>query len=326
MYNVIVLSDDEYNQINFLKEFGLYDNPNSSLCVYHPNTHDPVQLFRPDIFGLMTQDPKLDSFTRLKDGITITLHQKNINNNIVARIKEIVAANKNKPLMIIIEGEQSDDPAINIIRKECGIEHHAVFFIDTNYINKPGTCIIETRESILTGGNKYLASKNAKEWFKKQLEKTKNRINIKKTNSESDTKQVTSVNIPFETMAQQFEECRMSLALWDHYGRLKIVYYSLKKYGYNETINPDGWLCTNWRKYKTSVGHGRLWHYTLTRFWTKILYDLMITKKYKTFHDMYTLNRYIQNGKLFEKYYTKDILFTDHARANWVTPNLRSFN
>ena len=122
-------------------------------------------------------------------------------------------------------------------------------------------------------------------------------------------------------MAFQFERCKMNLNLWDHYGRLRIVHYSLMKYGFANTIDPNGWLCKNWKKYKTSIGHGNLWHYTLTRFWATILYCLQSKNKYSTFSELYEKNPEVQNGSLFKEYYLDDIVFTTNARNNWVSPN-----
>ncbi len=83
-------------------------------------------------------------------------------------------------------------------------------------------------------------------------------------------------------------------------------------------------LCTNWKKYKTSIGHGNLWHYTLTRFWANVLYNLQKNYHYKTFKELYDSHPNIQIGSMFNEYYSEDVLFTDYARHNWVSPNLKN--
>lgn len=108
----------------------------------------------------------------------------------------------------------------------------------------------------------------------------------------------------------------------DHYGRLKIVDYAIMTYGYKGAIDSNGWLCTNWKKYKKSIGHGNLWNYSLTRFWINILYNLQVKNNYKSFDELYTNNSIIHNGKLFQQYYSNDVLFSDNAKNNWVPPNL----
>ena len=123
-------------------------------------------------------------------------------------------------------------------------------------------------------------------------------------------------------MAQQFQSGTMPLHIWDHYGRLRIVDYSLMKYGYANTIDPNGWLCKHWKSYKTTIGHGDLWHYSLTRFWINIIYNLQTKNKYKTFDELYKNNPNIHTGSLFKKYYSDDVIFTPKARNEWVQPNL----
>src|SRR5438046_9672841 len=99
-------------------------------------------------------------------------------------------------------------------------------------------------------------------------------------------KKATSTNIPIQLLAKEFQDCTLKLDLWNHYGRLRIVYYSLINYGFKNSIDQNGWLCKNWIKYKTSIGHGNLWHYTLTRFWINILYNLLVKNKYKNFNEL----------------------------------------
>lgn len=42
---------------------------------------------------------------------------------------------------------------------------------------------------------------------------------------------------------------------------------------------------------------------------------------YKNFNELYTKNEFIHKGKLFQKYYTNEVLFSDKARNSWVSPN-----
>ena len=135
----------------------------------------------------------------------------------------------------------------------------------------------------------------------------------------------TSRTIDINEMAKQFQDGTLPMAMWDHYGRLRIVHYALMRFGYKAASDPDGWLCSSWRAYKTSINHGHLWHYTLTRFWMTILYDLQNKYKYQSFMELYDANPQIHNGGFFKFYYTDDVLFTPYARFNWVYPNLRNF-
>ena len=205
-----------------------------------------------------------------------------INDTILERINTIVHNSPFTPIAIILNTSHKNSYQLDSFTKV----NHRQLFINNNFY--------------------------AKEWFNNTIITT----NVAKSQIV-----LTSINIPIQEMAKQFQDCTMPLKLWDHYGRLRIVYYAIMKYGFDNAINSNGWLCTNWFKYKTSIGHGNLWHYTLTRFWACILYSLQLRGKYNNFADLYEANPFIHNGSLFKEYYTDDVLFTAYARNNWVPPN-----
>ena len=123
-------------------------------------------------------------------------------------------------------------------------------------------------------------------------------------------------------MVTQFENSSLPLTIWDHYGRLRIVNHYLEKYGYQRTSDIDGPLCVAWKKYKTSVGHEKLWNYTLTRFWINVLYSLHKKEPYLTFAQIYERYTDIQFGSFFKKYYSDDVIFSQLAKNTWIEPNL----
>ncbi len=135
---------------------------------------------------------------------------------------------------------------------------------------------------------------------------------------------LSSRSISTKELVILFEKCKLPLELWDHYGRLRIVSYAITKYGFQKAFEQDSWLCMVWKKYKTSIGHGHLWHYTLTRFWGNIIYNLHKKGIYSSFDELYDKNPEIHFGKLFQKYYTNDVLFSKDARNHWVPPNLKN--
>ena len=132
----------------------------------------------------------------------------------------------------------------------------------------------------------------------------------------------TSRTIPMKLMAKKFDDCKLELELWDHFGQLKLVDYAIGTYGYVNTMDPNGWLCITWKRYIKSIGHGHLWNYTLIRFWTKILYTLQVENQYETFAELYNNNPQIHNRRFFQHYYSNDVIFSPRARTHWVLPNL----
>jgi hypothetical protein len=135
-------------------------------------------------------------------------------------------------------------------------------------------------------------------------------------------------------LVAQFEARTLPIAAWDHAARLRIVAHSLAARGYEDTIRPDGWLCTAWRAYKASIGHGHLWNYSLTRMWAELLWSVMpvvaasATASGKEleggigFDALWHAHPWMRNGSLHKQYYSAAALFTPAARTGWVRPDL----
>ena len=346
--NVIVLTNNESKQFNFLRLLGyenIYQAPTMCMIV------TPTKFFNYQIFNLLNNDPKLTNYIKSRDGIIILIDQ--MNDQIVFQITNIINKNSNQPILIVFEhGKEYPYTLKHLIKSplhkyihirenideldgtqkyvktndEKKIIKPIIKLLDTKLLDTKllDTKLLDTKllDTKLLD-TKLLDTKpidvKVKEWFNNALKKT-NPMRISNTPQSISTDRYTESTIPIKQMANEFEQCTLPLEMWNHYGRLKIVYYSLCKYGFTDTINPNEWLCTNWIKYKTSIGHGNLWHYTLTRFWASIIYKLM--QSYKNFNDLYTNNPEIQSGQYFKKFYTDSILFTPYAKTNWVPPNL----
>ncbi len=64
--------------------------------------------------------------------------------------------------------------------------------------------------------------------------------------------------LELQELVKQFVNCELSIENWSHINRLRLVYFSLKNFGYDKTINQSEWLCICWNKYKNTIGHGHL--------------------------------------------------------------------
>ena len=155
------------------------------------------------------------------------------------------------------------------------------------------------------------------DWFNGKL------LNLKESTQKIEPNIKT--NLSLDDLAINFVNTTLPIVDWDHRNRLRIVYYSLCNVGLEKTMNPNGWLCTNWRKYKTSIGHGHLWNYTLTMFYAKLIYKNMF-EHYSIipFDELYNKEKYLQNARLFNEYYSNELLFTPFSKENWVEPNLKA--
>jgi len=122
-----------------------------------------------------------------------------------------------------------------------------------------------------------------------------------------------------QQVLEQFEAATLPLELWNNYGRLYVVWAAMNKTGYEDCLNKNGWLCTHWKRYKESVGHGEKWHYTLTTFWVRIIHS--VYDQSTSFRELYQTNADLQNGALWKRYYSEKTLMSDAARNDWVEPD-----
>jgi len=316
--SAILLMDNENRFNTFAKDLGM-SVQNPQMCMYQK----PTKLYSFQTFGLYTKNNKLSDFIKTKDGIIILVDHSKVTSNTIQRIDEIVKECPDIPILIVVDKEESYSRFSDNLRGSWDrdtilkqMEERNKKMEEANKLSNK----LEMAFSRFTNVDhrKFFFVNSAgsyepKEWFNTIIQKPRQ---IK-------TPQLTSINISSSELANRFEEGNLPLSIWDHYGRLRIVHYSIMKYGFKNTIDQNGWLCKNWREYKTSIGHGKLWHYTLTRFWMNVLYNLQKKYNYKSFNELYNNHPNIQKGGLFKEYYSNDVLFTDYARNNWVKPNLK---
>jgi hypothetical protein len=303
-FQVVIMMDDEKRHSYILDSLnGEPYRDLSTLCSMPMPTNTDFTYKR---YGLTSEDDKLTKFAHSRDGIIFLLDAKKYNIKFEQRIKHIaVTCPKKIPIMIYIENGVDNKYNFNDIS-----------------INKFIKCFIdETSVSV------YSSATKANDWFVTNM----NTINVTEIPSKSPeikTLPKLSELIKSESdkmvieKVRQFLDCTLPLEEWDHKTRLMIVYYSLRKYGLLNSLDKTGWLCTSWKTYKESIGHGELWHYTLTCFWVRIINKSM--SQYPDFESLYVNNKDLQSGRLFTQYYTNEVLFTDLARNSWVAPNIKS--
>jgi hypothetical protein len=304
MKRVVILQDDETNNHSqYLDDLGMCNDPYKYLCrslTFEESQHRKKILSSPRVFtferfGLFTVDSKLDDYICKMDGIMIILNHMKFTQQTMDRIIEVIRLVPYKPVLFAFETFHSSE-----------LETIEPLFRN---LTKNGS-----RRLI------WLGDDNGKEWFRKVLSELPSSSSSKDVNESSRTMSIGK-------MVEQFVKMTLPLNIWDHYGRLRMVHYSLVTKGYEDSVNPFGWLCTHWKQYKTSVGHENLWHYTMTRFWTEYLYAYM-KKAPETFNvvkfdDFYNMYPELQDGKLTKKYYSNDVLFSPVARTTWIPPHLQ---
>jgi len=305
---VIVLVDNESKKHYVHMNLGDIEiKPSPYMCAV--SQFPKIQkVFRYETFKLDVDDIKLTNYVNAKDGIMIFCNYKKWDN----KLDMILNNNKDKPIFVLLQKNDGyglktfTDTIRNFYNKHSrknleiyGFDYDRYKLFDPkNLLHNSGMTIDMAKDNF----TKMMMGVNRKEFA------------------------VTSRTVDAKEMMDSFENCTMDMRLWDHFGRIKMVYLSLKVKGYIDTINTNGWLCTNWRKYKTSIGHGDLWNYSLTRMWVEIIKvavdrypDWTIAKIFDTF-------KILHKGSLFKEFYKSETIFSFKARREWVEPDLKSLD
>lgn len=322
MKKVIVLMDDENRQSDYINNISFGKDPFLSTMCRMPTEAElkNQKKFIYEVFGLNTNDIKLDNFLLKHDGIIIAIETNIFKNNtstIMTQLKKITEKYSKIPIQIVFEHEQSEEfEIVKNIKYLCNkylvLSKVHKYFI-TQYQKNTGSLIEDRSVKMYFYNTNYDTYLDLDMWFNKML------YNENKQHITIETNELSSKTIQALQLMDQFYNATLPIHLWDHYGRLRVVWCSIIKFGFEKTIDKNGWLCNSWKKYKTSIGHGDKWNYTLTRFWVNILYGIQQTNKYYTFDELYINNPKIHSGKLFMDYYGNEI-FSEEAKNNWIQP------
>lgn len=285
---VTLLVEDETKEYSFD-----IPSPSRMLC----RTRTPMEIasekkdlesvkFNYERFGLFTKDPKLDNFLSECDGVIVVLSYVTLAKD-PDRVNRRLQQIRCRPLLVMIRG--------------CPTEH--IPYITST---SPNFIVEYDYESDSKLEVSYTFAKM---------------IGTLKSMSLSASTLASSINISSTDLMSHFEDATLPLSTWDHYGRLRVVYLALKYHGYKDTIDPSGWLCTNWKKYKTTVGHGHLWNYSLTRFWVELISHARVCcGNAGGFKTIWKNNPAFHNGSLHKGFYT-DVIYSEQAKKQWVPPD-----
>jgi hypothetical protein len=282
--NVIVLADNKNYSRDFLKCLGM-SSGSPFLCILHIHT----KMFTFQIYGLDEEDSKIFSHVKTNAGLVIIVTKDNYF-KLFERIKLYVSNISHIPILIVIENlsnlEQVDKISKANVRYEFG--------------SQMGEQVSPSHYIQTGAGYKNMQWFNSCVLAFKPLPK-----NI----------------LGLEELVKQFVDCELSIENWSHFNRLRLVYFSLKNFGYDKTIDQSGWLCVSWNKYKNTIGHSHLWNYTLTKFWIDQIFSLMLKNQSMDFAQLYAEYKFLSDGNLHKKYYSNEVLFSDKARIQWVSPD-----
>lgn len=284
--NVVVLADNKNYSREFLKCLGM-STGSPWLCT----RHIPTKMFTFQIYGLEESDEKIFNHVKTNAGLIIITKYEEYQR--LSKQIEFYCMNiSHIPILIILENcPKLDINELDLANKvnKSNVRYELLDnkFNHTNYIQAGS-------------GLKNLSWFNSFVLSYKPL--PKNMLDL-------------------EELVKQFVDCELSIVNWSHFNRLRLVYFSLTNFGYDKTIDQNGWLCVCWNKYKNTIGHSHLWNYTLTKFWIDKIFSLMLSNPQMDFAQLYAKYEYLSDGNLHKKYYTNELLFSDKARKEWVNPD-----
>lgn len=281
--NVIVLADNKNYSRDFLKCLGM-----TSGSPYLCTRHIPTKMFTFQIYGLEESDEKIFSHVKTNAGLVIIVTKDNYS-KLCDRINFYISNISHIPILIVIEGIK-----------------------DLNQIDKISKANVRYEMDLQTNSSHYFGYIQSGigfdnlSWFNGHV------LSFKPLPKDL---------LKLEELVKQFVNCELSIENWSHFNRLRLVYFSLKNFGYDKTIDQTGWLCTSWNKYKNTIGHSHLWNYTLTKFWIDQIFSLMLKNPQMDFAQLHTEYEYLSDGNLHKKYYSNEVLFSDKARNEWIKPD-----
>lgn len=80
------------------------------------------------------------------------------------------------------------------------------------------------------------------------------------------------------------------------------------------------------RRFAASVGKPEKYHETITLFWIRLLAWVRAVASGKTLEEIVESNPRLLEKDFPLSYYSRERLFSDHARTSWVEPDLKSFS
>lgn len=236
--NVIVLADNKDYSREFLKCLWL-----STCSPYLCTTHISTKIFTFQIYGLEESDEKIFNHVKINAGLVIiTTYERysKLNEQILKYCDKI----SHIPILIVLEN--------------CGeiktISSRYYYDKNTNNsdkINLP----LQLPYKINKSNVKYEFLYNEFNKFG-YLQWSYILFNLGWFESHVISFKPLPTNLlGLEELVKQFVDCELSIENWNHFNRLRLVYFSLKNFGYDKTIDQSGWLCLCWNKYKNTIGH-----------------------------------------------------------------------
>jgi hypothetical protein len=127
-------------------------------------------------------------------------------------------------------------------------------------------------------------------------------------------------------LIQQFESRTLAIEAWTHEAHLIVAIWYLKNHTKAEATC---YLRSGIISYNVAVGTinspNSGYHESITLFWIHLIDAYIKAHKSLTISELTSefLDSKYASKTIFFEYYSKDLLFSTEARANWVAPDLK---
>jgi hypothetical protein len=128
-------------------------------------------------------------------------------------------------------------------------------------------------------------------------------------------------------IVRAFESGTIARSEWRHAEHLTVAFYYASHHDYQTALAKmrDG-IFNLLNAFEVDLSKEMPYHETLTVFWMRTIFDLIETHKDCLFVEK--ANRILEAGgdkDLPLKFYSRELLFSDRARAEFVAPDLKEF-
>ena len=124
-----------------------------------------------------------------------------------------------------------------------------------------------------------------------------------------------------DSFVQSFEACEYPAEKFRHADHIRLAWIYIRRYGLEKA---EERIRTSIRNFASSVGHAPKYHETMTRAWLRLVHAALVgTPDAADFVQFVTQNPLLLNKKALSCFYSPQVLASDNARHNWVTPDLK---
>jgi hypothetical protein len=123
-------------------------------------------------------------------------------------------------------------------------------------------------------------------------------------------------------LVRRFEACTLPREEWTHQAHLCVALWYLRRFPRAEaTLRIRAGI----QRYNASLGNTKGYHETITLSWIALLWEFLQTADpLRSLSDLVdeVTARYNRSDDLL-RYYSREVLFSDRAKAEYVSPDLR---